>query len=172
VLVQAKGDREHASSMLVRALIELWAEAEPDEAARALLNLSELARRAAEAKIKLKQIRALKADLVSATTDPERERIARRIRELAPIRPSAEARRLNALAQHAQIQALFEQRLTPQTHVERVQIDARIAELRHEIAKYEVSETIRSARRPHSAQAAQSEAPEHSDSVGCHTDSE
>jgi hypothetical protein len=137
VLALCNRDRERASSLLFQTLVELWVDAGEDEAARALYNISDVAKRAGQHQLTLKQVRALEVQLQQATTDGERERIAAAIRRLLPVVASPQARRMNAEIQKAQLAALYDHRRKAKTTVDRDKIDDRITELQTSLAEYE-----------------------------------
>lgn len=128
-LRSCKGDREQTSSLLTHVIVELWSKSNPTDAARALINVSELSKRAALHQTTVAQTRALEAHLASAQTDEERESIVLAIRRLTSRAPSKEVKRINAIVQQHQLDALYEQRRHASTHDERRQIDEHIARL-------------------------------------------
>ena len=128
-----KGDRKVSTSLLFTAIVELWSKAEPSDAALALFELSDLARRAAQRQTTVTQIRALELQLAQATTDKEREGTLLALERLRTTTPSAEAKRVHTLAQRHHLGALIAQRGNAQTHEERQQIDANIVRLDAEV---------------------------------------
>ena len=130
-----RGDREQSAALLVSAIIQMWSEAEPAEAARQLFDLADLAKRAAVQRTAQAQIKALELQLVEVSSDKERERLTLAIERLKPPpAPSPEARRLQALARKRQRAALLAQRPHAQTTQERKDIEAHIYRLDAEIA--------------------------------------
>ena len=128
-LRMCKGDCEQATSLLMNTIIELLSKPDSAVAARALYQLSDLAKQAAQHQTTITQIKALEIELFNATTDEERERIARDIRQKMPSAPSAQAQRINTIVQQHQLHALYAHRRTAATSEDRQQLDDHIARL-------------------------------------------